>query len=184
MVLGLFLVSCGGGDSALVGKWYLVEGPSRNNPEDMELFKDKTAIVDKTGGVTWKTEKGVFYLSHPLMAASWSYKVSGSTLILTDDDGDNLVYMIPGGSSALVGKWIPIEGKIKTDSYIFADDGFNFTKAGKGDVDGDDIIWATKKDQLVLVVVDWDSYSFGYKVSGSTLTLTSDDGQSVKLKKQ
>ncbi|MDR0517882.1 MAG: fibrobacter succinogenes major paralogous domain-containing protein [Fibromonadaceae bacterium] len=74
------------GKPALVGKWGLVVGPAKDNPEDMELLGDGTGIVDK-GGITWKVEKDRFYMTHPLMAKSWSYKLQGSTLMLTDDNG-------------------------------------------------------------------------------------------------
>jgi hypothetical protein len=91
LALGLILAGCNDGSSALAGRWHLVEGPTSGNPEDMELLKDGTGIVDKAG-ITWKTENGRFYLTHPLVAASWSYTVSGPTLTLTKDDGTILKY--------------------------------------------------------------------------------------------
>jgi hypothetical protein len=91
LALGLVLAGCNGGSSALVGRWRLAEGPTSGNPEDMELLKDGTGIIDGQG-ITWKTENGRFYMTHPLVAASWGYTVSGSTLTLTDDDGTILKY--------------------------------------------------------------------------------------------
>ena len=85
------IAGCSGSNSSLVGRWYLDEGPTYGNPEDMELLKDGTGIVDGAG-ISWKTENGRFYLTHPLQAASWSYKVSGKTLTLTDDDDTELIY--------------------------------------------------------------------------------------------
>jgi hypothetical protein len=76
----------------LAGKWYLDEGPTRNNPEDMELLKDGTGIVDGVG-VSWKVENGRFYIMHPLMSFSSSYNVSNSTLTLKKDNGEVLIYM-------------------------------------------------------------------------------------------
>jgi hypothetical protein len=77
--------------SALYGRWTLDEGSRRNNPEEIDLLKDKTGIVDGTG-ITWKIENGRFYLIHPGFAFSAIYNVSGSTLTLTKDDGEVLVY--------------------------------------------------------------------------------------------
>jgi hypothetical protein len=91
LTFGLVLAGCNGGSSALAGRWYLVEGPTYNNPEDMDLLKDGTGIIDKAG-ITWKTENGRFYVTHPLIAKSWSYTASGSTLTLTDDNGTVLKY--------------------------------------------------------------------------------------------
>ena len=85
-------VACSGGTSELIGKWALEPGqPTRGNIEKMELLKDGTGIVDGEG-ISWKVENGSFYITHPMMAASWGYKISGSTLTLTDDDGEILTY--------------------------------------------------------------------------------------------
>ena len=99
MALGLVLMSCNvvGGKSALVGRWELIEGPTRGNPENLELLKDGTGVGDDgVGGMTWKVENGRFYLTPPAFyhynAAAWDYKVSGSTLTLTDDKGTILKY--------------------------------------------------------------------------------------------
>jgi hypothetical protein len=80
-----------GSPSALAGRWYLDEGPTRNNPEEMDLLKDGTGIVDGAG-VTWKIENGRFYLINPMKAFSSIYNVTSSTLILTKDDGVKLKY--------------------------------------------------------------------------------------------
>jgi hypothetical protein len=80
-----------GSASALAGRWYLDEGPSYRNPEEMDLLKDGTGIVDGLG-VTWNIENGRFYLINPVFAFSSIYNVSGSTLKLTTDDGDILIY--------------------------------------------------------------------------------------------
>jgi len=80
-----------GSVSSFPGRWSLVEGPTRNNPEEMDLLKDGTGIVDGAG-ISWKIENGRFYLIHPLMAFSSIYNVSGSTLTLTKDDGVVLKY--------------------------------------------------------------------------------------------
>jgi len=92
LVIGMTVVGCGGGSSALVGKWALEPGqPTRGNIEDMELLKDGTGIVDSTG-VTWKVENGRFYVTATLGAESFGYNISGGTLTLTKDDGTSLKY--------------------------------------------------------------------------------------------
>jgi len=78
-------------DKRLVGRWALVEGETYNNPENMELLSDGTGIVDQQG-FTWKTVNRRFYLTNPLIAKSWNYTVSGSTLTLIDDDDDVFKY--------------------------------------------------------------------------------------------
>jgi uncharacterized protein (TIGR02145 family) len=97
----MFFSSCdeaGGGKSALVGRWDLIDGGEYRygvliaDIKDMELLSDGTGIVDEAG-ITYKTESGRFYLTHPLMAVSYSYKVSGSMLTLTKDDGTILTYI-------------------------------------------------------------------------------------------
>jgi uncharacterized protein (TIGR02145 family) len=85
-----------GGKSALVGRWDLVEVPVEGNPKDIELLSDGTGIVDKAG-ITYKTENGRFYVTRQSgEAESYSYKVSGSTLTLTKDDGTILEYLKKG----------------------------------------------------------------------------------------
>jgi len=92
IALLLLMVSCDAANpSALVGRWILVEESTSNKPELMELLSDGTGIVDEAG-MTWKSEKDRFFLTHPLMALSWNYKVSGSTFTLIDDKGIILRY--------------------------------------------------------------------------------------------
>jgi uncharacterized protein (TIGR02145 family) len=90
-----FFSSCeaAGGKSALAGRWELVGGPAKDNPEDMELLNDGTGIIDKNG-ITYKTESGRFYVTRQSGGAeSYSYKVSGSELTLTKDNGTVLKYI-------------------------------------------------------------------------------------------
>jgi hypothetical protein len=100
------LVGCFGGDgkSALVGRWYLADGPSKNNPEKMELLKDGSGIIDGMG-MTWKTEKGRFYLTYQTgQALAYNYKMSGSILTLTTDKDEILGYT-NSEDGKLYGKW-------------------------------------------------------------------------------
>ena len=90
LCFALLLVSgCG---SSLVGKWEIEMGqPTYGIPENLELLKDGTGIIDQMG-VTWKTESGRLYATSPLIAGAWNYKISGTTLTLTMDDGRNIMY--------------------------------------------------------------------------------------------
>ena len=90
ITIGLVFAGCNG-TSALLGRWELEEGPTHGNPEEMELLKGGTGIVDDVS-ITWKTENGRFFITHPLFAFSASYKVSGSTLTFVTNDGDTLIY--------------------------------------------------------------------------------------------
>ena len=87
IALLLSVVSCDAANpSALVGRWVLVEGPTKGNPELMEFLSDKTGIVDEVV-VTWKTEDDRIYVivSELGMALSYNYKLQGSVLTFTDN---------------------------------------------------------------------------------------------------
>jgi len=90
-ILGSSLYAQNGDSAVFVGKWSLVEGPTRGNPENMVLLADGTGIVDGTE-IKWRLSEGRFYLTMPLLAASWGYQVSGSTFTLTDKNGAILKY--------------------------------------------------------------------------------------------
>ena len=103
MILLSTFTGCGASHpSAFAGTWmwdreavvraYLWRNTSLDG---MELFKDGTGIADIPGGkcpVTWKAENGRFYLTHNESVAVWSYKISGSTLELTNDNGSTATY--------------------------------------------------------------------------------------------
>jgi ABC-type glycerol-3-phosphate transport system substrate-binding protein len=92
LILILSLAACGGGSLALIGRWSLEPGqPTSGNIEEMELLTDKTGIVDGVG-INWKAENGRFYVTHSLGVFAWGYKISGGTLTLTNDSGENLTY--------------------------------------------------------------------------------------------
>jgi len=92
LTLTFSFITCGGGSSAIAGRWALEPGqPTRNNIEEMELLKDGTGIVDGQG-INWKIENSRFYITHPFISASWAYKIAGAVLTLTDDDGTSLTY--------------------------------------------------------------------------------------------
>ncbi|MDR2210468.1 MAG: hypothetical protein LBO65_03240 [Spirochaetaceae bacterium] len=166
----MFLASCGGGKSALAGRWLLIEG---NGFSDVELLKDGTGIADGMD-VTWKVEKNRIYVSTSQQAMSFDYQLEGSKLTLTGDDGDTFVFLRPGGSSALVGKWV------STNEFLF--ERVEFLKDGSGKADGGNFKWAADKNKLF--IIDFEDDYFEYEVSGSTLTITFDGEVVEQLKKE
>jgi len=102
-VMGLFclswLFSSGSGPSTLVGEWQ-VEDKNVEYREQarITLFKDGTGIADNHEQFTWKVDSGRFYIVPPSddtwrrELKSWRYKISRTTLTLTDDSGERVIY--------------------------------------------------------------------------------------------
>jgi uncharacterized protein (TIGR02145 family) len=78
---------------SLAGRWVLEEGGRAPTgfPGSMELLKDGSCIVDGKSR-TWKTESGRFYFMGE-KAQAYDYKMSGSTLTLSDDNGKGVGYL-------------------------------------------------------------------------------------------
>ena len=87
-----------------------------------------------------------------------------------------------GGSSALVGKWVPEEGQRVSSDFI--EKTLELQKDGTGVGDGYSLKWAAEKGRLTFKLDVGMGIAYDYKLSGSTLTLTSDEGASVRYKKQ
>jgi len=90
MILLTTFIGCGTQHpSAFVGRWSEEEGT-----KSMELLKDGTGIADDTKEITWKMEGSRFYLTIPSMGfvMAYNYKISGSTLTLTDDSGNTKMF--------------------------------------------------------------------------------------------
>ena len=89
MILLFTLVGCGGGSSAIVGRWILEEGQSTFGVSDeMELLKDGTGTFIRSYDerkVFWKTDNNRVYFTTALSEFAYDYKISGSTLTLKDD---------------------------------------------------------------------------------------------------
>jgi hypothetical protein len=66
--------------SALVGKWI-----GKGGSDPLEFFSDGTADLDRING-EWKIEKGKIIISEG--GRSYTAKISGSTLTLFNEDGD------------------------------------------------------------------------------------------------
>ena len=87
MVIGFSMIACSNSNhpSAFVGKWELERGNFQF--DKAELFKDGTGIVDD-GGFSWKVVNKRLVITHPFFALACDYKISGSRITLTTDDGD------------------------------------------------------------------------------------------------
>jgi uncharacterized protein (TIGR02145 family) len=98
LVLALaFMASCVGDDSsAFVGKWITEDGSSAPSglPDNLELFKDGTGIVDGTS-ISWKVENKRFVISYSLKGSAFDYEISGRILTLTADNGRREIYIRP-----------------------------------------------------------------------------------------
>jgi hypothetical protein len=173
--LSFFLASCGGGEPALAGKWRLIDGSSI--PEDVELLKDGSGLA-LGRAVAWKTENTRFYILHPDLALAFDYELSGSTLRLTNDEGEKFIYVKEfGGAAAIVGSWELVSvtrGGEKADEekwvYTFNKDG---TGAQELDEESDEFKWVTDNDILYhLYEAGNAKQSYTYKIEGGTLTLS------------
>jgi hypothetical protein len=171
MAMGLILISCGGGKSAFAGKWYLVEGGG-SLPSDVELLKDGTGFALEQA-ITWKIENNRFYLTHPSLAMAFDYKISGSRLDLTDNDGKQIVYMKLGGASAIVGTWdlISVNGNYGDGDRGDDDDHIQvLNKDGTGVFLRQKMKWAADNNSLYLLFDGGGTEKFSYQIKGQTLT--------------
>jgi len=93
-----FLSSCDGGrnPSSLVGQWEYVSGATSGKPEDIELFKDGTGVVDKKISISWKVENNRLAMLSSLIGISCDYKISGYELALDYDDGNSAIFVRKG----------------------------------------------------------------------------------------
>jgi len=87
-----------------------------------------------------------------------------------------------GGGSSLVGKWVPEEDQRVSSDFI--EKTLELQKDGTGIGDGYSLKWTAEKGRLSLKLDMGMGIAYDYKLSGSTLTLTSDEGASVRYKKQ
>jgi uncharacterized protein (TIGR02145 family) len=92
IALLLSITSCDAANnpSALAGRWVGVSGEDRDAM--MELLSDGTGIITGKGSkgdaIKWKTENGRFYMTvFGLEGWASGYKLQGSLLTLTGDDG-------------------------------------------------------------------------------------------------
>jgi hypothetical protein len=79
LAFGLVFVSCGAGNSKLVGTWE----KTAYGYSTLELFKDGTGTHDGSR-TTWRVENKRLIIGN----YSFAYELVGSTLTLNDGDGD------------------------------------------------------------------------------------------------
>jgi hypothetical protein len=109
-------------------------------------------------------------LSNRQMGKWKALSVIFSTLLLL-----GIIATITGcGKSALIGRW---EEEGKPDGETL-----EFFKDGTVDLDGLTVEWKVKKGQLMLSFLGM-TQAINYEISGSTLTLSDDDGIETKYRK-
>jgi uncharacterized protein (TIGR02145 family) len=92
------LFNCAGGTkpSELAGQWEHASGATSEKPENLELFKDGTGVVDGNISISWKIENKRFVVLSPMFVLSCNYKVSGYELTLAYDNGDSAIFVKKG----------------------------------------------------------------------------------------
>ena len=88
------------------------------------------------------------------------------------------------GTSVLVGRWVPEEGQPIPISRDFAEKSMELSKDGTGIGDGYSLTWRAENGRLILKLDLGFGFAYDYKISGTTLTLTNDDGISIEYKKK
>ncbi len=98
-----FTPSCSDGEnnkpSALVGQWEYASGDYYEErgikPDNVELFKDGTGVIDKMT-ISWKVENKRLVILSTFKGFSCNYEVSGYGLALTYDDGRSAIFVRKG----------------------------------------------------------------------------------------
>jgi len=96
MVFTLSSCDIGSNPSSLVGQWEHASGAKYNKPEDIELFKDGTGLLDKKASISWKVENKRLVMLSSQIGYSCNYKVSGYELTLDYDDGTSAIFVKKG----------------------------------------------------------------------------------------
>jgi hypothetical protein len=180
LVFSLVLAGCGGGKSALAGRWYKIEGTGSSMPEEVELLKNGTGFA-LNQAVTWKTENKRLYITHPYLAMAFDYKLTGSMLELSNDDGQKFVYVKEfGGKPALVGTWEAVSSngepiaEDQKESYSLNKNGTVEVEFPDGTV-GAGSKWIAEGNLLYFVPDDnkrFSSTKLIFEIKGRTLTMT------------
>jgi DNA/RNA endonuclease YhcR with UshA esterase domain len=92
--LAISLTGCGSGKSALIGSWVPENGDHAPGgfPDNVEFYSDGTCNWDDED-VNYSVESGRIKFSAWGQAETYDYKINGSKLTLTDDDGDSVTYV-------------------------------------------------------------------------------------------
>jgi len=149
LVIVAVCVSNGDRPSALVGHWVYYDGDTSSKPEDIELFKDGTGVVDK-GSITWKVENKRLVFLSASKGLSCNYKVSGYELILAYDDNDSATFVKKERFEEYKNEMMEAPRVLNAYESAFlaayAENGFGrFTK--------NDLIFETPTDSFILLVM-------------------------------
>lgn len=138
----ILLVGCrGNASNSLVGQWVNEDANEEekegdpfdffNNSTAIEFFSDGTAIIsyisERTNSVKWVVENERLKITLETgifgdIAASYSYKLSKDTLVLTDDDGEKITYTKVTGTSQVNN----VENTINGSSNLVEIDPFEY----------------------------------------------------------
>jgi len=182
-LFALYLIGCtGSGTSALAGRWVPEAGQSISSnfiERSADFSKDGTGIADGLS-LTWTTEKGRLILRVSGSGYAYDYKISGSTLTLTDDSGRSVRYnkqSAPVASASnttlLLGIW---EDDDETDTI-------EFKRNGTGNWDGGNMTWSINNNKLTMTAFN-ETVTFYYKINGSNLTLIDEQGDVYNVLKK
>ena len=96
------LFSCGGGTkpSELAGQWVYESGVRNVKdlgrvPEQIELFKDGTGVVEGNS-ISWKVENNRLVFLSSQLGFACNYKLSGYALTFIDENGDSATFVRKG----------------------------------------------------------------------------------------
>jgi hypothetical protein len=197
MALGFFFTSCSDRESGLAGRWYKIEGSGSSIPQEIELLKNGMGVALRQM-VSWNTENKRLYIGHPDLALVFDYKLSGSKLELTNDDGQLFVYTKNlGGAPALVGTWElstrdgeSVEGEDYSYTYTYNKDGTGMHqriyKIGEEVVEVREVKfkWKAEKDLLYQLSNNDNVSKSTFTVEGETLTQTVGEDHKEEFKKK
>jgi len=84
-------------ESAFVGRWAREGKDIPNSSVNMDLLKDRTGLCNFGGdakgtAMVWKVEGGRFYEVYGTVGYVWNYRISGTTLTLTNGNGESTYY--------------------------------------------------------------------------------------------
>ena len=192
LLSGMIAIAGCGGSSALEGKWaFLNEDMSPSDKYYIEFFSDGTAkmFIFQLIYYNWKVEKGQLILTeyNGGTRITLEYKISGSTLTIPDLLKENvnpqlkkIKNTVDSEISALAGKWEYLnEDMSPSGKYI---------ELFLNGIMKDDKItiahyyWKAEKGQFTITnsVVSYMTYTYDYKISGSTLTIMEYDSRDEK----
>jgi hypothetical protein len=178
LVFGMAVVGCGA--RGIEGTWVAED-------YDLKLVLNKNGSfqIYEDGDLD---EEGTYTTSdNSLTLGNWSaaYSLEGNTLTFDDYTFTRQKESSSrnrGRASALVGKWVPESGQRVSSDFI--EEKLELQKDGTGIGDGYSLKWTAEKGRLTFKLDIGMGIAYDYKLSGSTLTLTSDEGEIVRYKKQ